>query len=503
MRVEASIKNLKWGMIYQFIFCVLNFITRKIMVDSIGVEYVGLNSLFNGVLSVLGLAEMGVGSAIIYHLYKPVAEDNKDEIIRLMNFYKTTYRFIALAITVLGVLVLPFMHYIAKGVTVDMNYVRFAYCLYLIQTVTSYFFAYKRSLLLANQKAYITTIADLVFKVITLIGSMLILYFTKSFVLYVTFGIVCGISNNLFVSLKVDKMYPYINGKLELGKEKRKSIFVNVKDIFVGQLSGRITNTTDSILISAMVGTVFNGLYGNYSMVINALFQVISQISGGISGSVGNLIATSDKKHIEEVLRRLTFIMFMIGCAISVPLMCIFNQFITLWLGEEYLLDLPTVGICVLNLFLIAVRLPLWNVLNVSGLFSKDKYISITGSAVNLVVSVIFGYKYGIIGILAGTSCTHIIQYILKVRLFYNKFLNMSDVIFYIKSLLYITMFIGECILGLCICSYINFSNIYIEFFCGIMISGVIGLVPNIVIFIKTEEFSYMLNIIKGFFSRR
>ncbi|MCD8390841.1 MAG: oligosaccharide flippase family protein [Firmicutes bacterium] len=498
-RTQATMKNLIWSLLYQLIYCILNFALRSIMLRTVGIECIGLNGLFANVLNILSMAELGVGSAVIYYLYKPLANDDKDEICRLMNFYKTAYRYIALVIAVIGAALVFFMPQIVKDVELDMSYVRLIYILYLIQTVASYFFAYKRSLLIADQRNFVAVRVDIVCKVLSIFGGMAVLLLTKSFVLYVLLVIAFVIINNAWVAFKVDKTYPYLKKNLTLGKEKKKNIFDNIKNIFIGQLSGKITTSTDSVLISVLVNTVKVGIYANYTMVINALTMVVEQISNAISGSVGNLVATAEKKHIDEVLSRMTFIMFAIGAFLAVPLYCLINDFIMIWLGDaDLMLGESVVAVCSFNFFMMSMRVPLWRVLNVSGLFAKDKYISIAGSVTNLIVSIILGKMTGILGILIGTTCTLVIQYILKVILFYKEYLSLSCGKFLLKSALYTAAVIGEAALGRFICGAVSISNPILSFVVlGAALCAVSAAVTSAV-FCMTPEFKYAKNLAFG-----
>lgn len=490
-RTQATMKNLIWAMLYQLIYCILNFALRSVMLNTVGIECIGLNGLFANVLNILSMAELGVGTAVIYYLYKPLANNDKDEICRLMNFYKTAYRYIALVIAVVGAALVFFMPYIVKDVGLDMWYVRLVYILYLIQTVASYFFAYKRSLLIADQRNFVAVRVDIICKVLTLLLGMFLLWFTKSFVAYVLLVIIFVIVNNVWVAVKVDKTYPYIKRRLLLDKEKKKDIFGNIKNIFIGQLSGKITTSTDNVLISMLVNTIEVGIYANYTMVINALTMVVEQISSAVSGSVGNLVATAEAKHIDEVLNRMTFIMFAIGAFLAVPLYCLINKFVTIWLGEEYLLNMLIVAVCSFNFFMMSMRVPLWRMLNVSGLFAKDKYISIAGSVTNLIVSVILGKMTGTLGILIGTTCTLVIQYALKAVLFYKDYLKMTCVKFFVKSILYAAAAAGEAVIGRFICTAVTISNPILSFVVlGIIICAMSAAVTS-VLFFMTPEFRY------------
>lgn len=496
MRAKATIKNSLWGFIQQVVICILSLVSRRVMLDSIGIDGVGLNGLLVNVLALLSLAEMGVGSVIIYHMYAPLAQGDKKEICRLMHFYKGIYRFIAAVITAIGLLMIPFLPYIVKGVHYSQGYITAVFLLFLAQTVSSYFFSYKRSLLSADQKQYVITIIDLIFRVLTVIGGIVVLILTRELIYYLIFLIVVGILNNLAVSFRVNQLYPYIRNATDaLSPERRKSIFRNVRDLFIGKLSWTITSSTDNILISALVGTIQVGMYSNYTIIINTLTNVMNQLSAAMSGSIGNLLATESKEYIDTVLHRLLFAMFFISAFCSACLICLINPFVALMFGENLVLGLDIVSVCVLNFFLMTMRIPVWNMLSASGLFQKDKYISIIGSTINLVVSFVLGMRIGMLGILIGTTSTYLIQYILKIILFYKSFLAKSckRVFFWLGA--YLVLALGESAAAFWLCGFISTGQVYVDFMLKGIVAAILPLCLNVALFCRTEPFRYLFNL--------
>ncbi|MBE7060104.1 MAG: lipopolysaccharide biosynthesis protein [Ruminococcaceae bacterium] len=492
MRAEATMKNSMWGLFQQFVICILSLFSRRVMIDTIGMEGVGLNGLLTNVVAVLSLADMGISASIIFHMYKPLANGDENQLSKLMNFYRDVYRIIAAAILAIGLCLMPFMKYIVHDVSYTDGYVRLIYFLFLLQTVTTYLFAYKRSLLSADQKQYIISIFDLVFKIITVIGGIIVLKITNELSYYLLFLIVTAVINNIMIARKVDEMYPYVkNTGLLLEKEHKKSIFKDVKNIFIGRISGTITNSTDNILISALVGTIVTGLYSNYTIILNTLTAVMNQFSYAMTGSIGNLIATETGDYIEGVLKKLSFIMFFMGAFCCVCLSCLIDPFITLAFGDNLLLERYVVYICIAVFYFTAIKIPVWNMMQASGLFKADKYISIAGSAINLVVSFILGKTIGIAGILIGTICTYVVQYNLKIIIFYKKILHKNCIKILSVSLFYLVFTVAEYILMGHFTSMLPFGNPYVKFFASGFLAVAVGAGFNSIVFLKTEEFKY------------
>ena len=492
MRAEATMKNSIWGLFQQFVICILSLFSRKVMVDAIGLQGVGLNGLLTNVVAVLSLADMGISASIVFHMYKPLANGDREKLAKLMNFYRNVYRIIAVVILSVGLCLMPFMKYIVHDVDYSDGYVLWIYFLFLAQTVTTYLFAYKRSLLSADQKQYVISIYDLCFKIITVAIGIVILELTKSFTFYLLLLIASAIINNLIISRKVDKMYPFIkNRKLSLEKEHRKSIFKDVKNIFIGRMSGTITNSTDNILISALVGTIVTGLYSNYTIILNTITSMMNQFSYSMSGSIGNLLATETAEHIENVLKKLSFIMFFMASFCCVCLMSLVDPFITLWLGTGFLLERYVVYICIGVFYCATVKIPVWNMMQASGLFRADKYISITGSTINLIVSFILGKYIGIAGILIGTICTYVIQYTLQVIIFYRQFLHRKCTKILLISLFYILFTTAECLIASQLGYIIPIGNPYLKFIVIAVLAAALALGINSLVFLRRPEFIY------------
>ena len=229
MRSRATVKNSIWGIVQQVIICVMSMFSRRVMIDTIGVEGVGLNAFLTSVITMLSLAELGIGTAIVYHMYAPIAKGDKTQIAKLMRTYRNIYRVIAVVILALGLCLLPFMDRIVSDTDYSKQYISLIFMLFLIQTTSSYLFTYKRSILSADQKQYIITVFDLGYKIFTIIVGIIVLKLTHELAWYIVLLIVCTVGENILISKKVDKMYPYLN---ELGggltKEENRGIAKDV-----------------------------------------------------------------------------------------------------------------------------------------------------------------------------------------------------------------------------------------------------------------------------------
>ncbi len=506
MRSLATLKNSIWGILQQVIVCILSLFSRRVMIDTIGVEGVGLNALLTSVITMLSLAELGIGTAIVYHMYAPIAANDQKQIARLMHTYRNIYRIIAAVIFLLGLSLLPFMHRIVSDTDYSARYIRIIFVLFLLQTTSSYLFTYKRSMLSADQKQYVITIFDLCYKIFTIVAGIIVLKLTRELACYLVLLIVSTVAENLLISQKVDRMYPYLKKHCaSLPKEENIAIAKDVKNIFIGKVSGVITTSTDSILINAFVGTVQTGLYSNYNIILGTLTATLKQLASAMRGSVGNLIATEPPKHIHVVLNRLMFLMFYLASFCACCLTGLIDPFITLAFGEGLLLHRVTVFICIFNLYMSTVDIPIWNFVAAAGLFRYDKYISLIGSGMNLLISFLLGKRIGMAGILLGTSATYVIQFILKVILFYRRFLKMHFYQILLKNLLFFAVTVIECIVTQELAGRIGgiVSNPYLAFMAAAFVSALLPLAANTLLFAKTDAFRYMFSLGRSVLKKR
>lgn len=497
-RLKKSKRNLYYGILYQISYVFLNFITRMVMIHSIGMTSVSLNGLFSEVLSVLSLAELGIGSAIIYSLYVPLALDDTKKVTKIMNLYKTSYRAIAGIIAVIGILLSPFIPRLITNTVIDDHYLIFVYFLFLAQTSTSYLFSYKASLLNADQKSYVVSIQTMVTRIIFFFLNIACLVLFRNFMLYLVLDIIQTLVTNLFISRKVDQMYPYVKGTDKLSRDERKAIFSNIRHLFIGNLSGKITNSSDNILISLLVGTNCIGPYSQYSMFTNGIMRLFNQVCGAITGSVGNLLATESHMKCKQTFENISFIFFMAGSTCGCCFYVLINPFLTVFIGHDYVLTDMIVYVLSVNLFFSILKMPLWTFVSASGLFKIDKYISIIGSSLNLIISILLGMNYGIAGIFTGTLISLLVQSFLKLELFYKGFLGKAGKRAVVRWILYIVLCAAEFILCQRLARSLSFSHVITDIIVKSFLSMVLPLFMNIIIFHKSEEFTYWYGMISG-----
>ena len=438
-RTEKSIRNFIFAIAAQAVTVVLSFITRTCLIYCLGIEAVSINGLFTEVITALSLAELGVGSAIVYNLYKPLSEGDHQKVSQLMNLFRKAYRIIALATLVIGVSLTPWIHLFIRDLSYGINYIRVIYLMFVFQSAVSYLFSYKIALLEADQNAYIFTRISTIFRIAGTILILIILVATRKYIVFLGSQIMLVIATNAYASHVVNQKYPYLDKKERLPKEERLQIFDNIRNIFVKQFAGRVVDSTDNILISTLVSTLLVGYYSNYLVVIGVFKQLADKMMAAAMASMGNLFVTEKTESKIVTLTRLTFIFYVFASIASVGVFACVQPFVKLWLGEKYLLDYAVVAILCLLLVTEITYKPLSSAMHLSGYFVIGRNISFVSAIVNLAVSIVLGMKIGMIGIFIGTMCTYTIEIITKIHYLFKLYFKENSfryVCFWLRMLL-------------------------------------------------------------------
>ncbi|MBR6253594.1 MAG: hypothetical protein IKR04_07165 [Clostridia bacterium] len=295
-RTRNSAVNLFVNVAYQLFIVFITFFTRRIFISVLGVELLGVSGLFDNIFSVLALAELGISGAITYSMYKYIVEDNKPKLIAITNYYKKLYNRIAIIVGTLGILLLPFLRLIVNA-DAKIPHLEIYYLLTLANTVSSYLFVYKTTIVSADQKGYRLKLVNSVVEVLKLLTQLAVLFIFKKYMIYIFVSVVFTLISNIISSSLSQKWYSFLNGKDELTKEEKKSIWNNIKSMFFYKIGGVVMNHTDNILISIIVNTATVGLYSNYNMIFRKLDGYCNLIFSSLSASVGNLNVTATKER--------------------------------------------------------------------------------------------------------------------------------------------------------------------------------------------------------------
>lgn len=486
-RTINSTRNVIYGLGLQVVQLLINFVARTIFIRILGVEYLGINGLFTNILTLLSLTELGFGNAIVYSMYKPLANGDKEKIAALMNFYKKIYTRIAMAVLIVGLAFLPFLQNIISmnEINIEIEQIRIFYLLFLMNSVISYLFVYKTTIISADQKMYLLKkynfIAFCIFNILQIVS----LYLTHNYTMYLIIQILYTLGDNAYGAYKAKKMYPYIEQKVDLEKQEKNKIYKNVGSIFIYKLSGTILNNTDNILISTLVSTVLVGYYSNYMMIVHGLLGMITIIFTAVTASVGNLNADTDSKRKNEVFQDMTLICFWILGVTSICLMNGISDFVSIWVGEQYQLSFEIVAIIVLNYYIYGNLNPIWTFRDTTGIFKDAKNSSIVLGILNLVLSILLGKVYGMFGIILATAISRLLTTAwYQPYVLYKKIFKTPIKSYYLKQIRNIVILMIAYLVTLPIMNLFNEVNI-IYFIAKMLISFIIG---GIVIFIFTYK---------------
>lgn len=507
MRKRYSFINMAVGLGGQMINVILAFFSRMIFVKYLSSEELGVNGLFDNIFSMISLAELGIGAAMIYSLYKPVAEDDRDMVCRLMNLYKLLYRAVAVFVFAAGLLLFPFLGYFIKGDT-GIDHLNVIYFMYLGNSVASYLLSYKASMLIANQKVYFKIIYEQIIHTIQIIAQIIILVTTKNLILYLSMQILNQILVNWMVSRKVDKEYTYLKDTKELpSKETCKAIGKNIMALGMHKFGGVVVSGTDNLLMSAFVGLKSVGIYSNYKLILVNVNYLLNKIYNAFSGSIGNLGATENKNKIYNIYCILDFAVFWLYGYVAVELLVVLNPFIELCFGKEYLFSISFVLILLTEFYITGMRQITTQFRSALGLFWYDRYKPLAEGIVNLVTSIILVQKMGIAGIFLGTIissltvCFWVEPYILMKYGIIDEWKK--------KLMRYFTTYgirtFSVCVIGFVtyyICSKISGENIG-----WIIVKGITStLIYNIIfvlLYFRTREFKDLYGSLREFLNKK
>lgn len=401
-RGKTVLFNVFFGYAAQIGILVLSFIGRKIFLNFLSVDYLGINGLYSNILTVLSLAELGLDTAVLYSLYKPVADNDIPKINSLLRYFRKIYVLLALGIFIVGIAISPFLEYIVKSDIGSTDLLIF-YLLFLINTIVSYFVAHKVAFLSACQEQWIQRIVTLSSNLVLQILHIVVLLLWKNYYVYVFATVGTTILNNLILNIVCNKIHPELKGKTPPQDFDREPIKSRIYSTFVYKIGGVAINNTDNILISTLVNTAAVGLYSNYYTLISAVQGFIAIISTSLISAIGNLAAHGNNKRQYEIFDVALFFYHFIAAIGLVGFTLLSNDVITLWIGSDYLFDSKTVFIIALNFYLTNAITPIWMFREANGLFAQVKYLMIIRATINIVLSIVFGKIYGTFGILLAT----------------------------------------------------------------------------------------------------
>ena len=506
-RTNNSLKNIRYAAFFKLAVVLVNFISRRVFTAVLTDAYLGLNGTFANILSMLSLAELGVGTAITYSMYKPLAEQDEDQLLGLMALYRKFYWIIGIVIAVIGAGLTPFLpKLIHDHAALNVPHIKLIYLLFVFDSALSYFFVYKQSMITADQKQYIVTFYQNVILILSVIAQIIFLLLTKNYFVFLGIKIAATFLTNLLLAKRANQLYPFLkeNHNAVLPAETRATISKNIRATLMHKIGAVVVFETDNFLIMYFIGAIAVGFYTNYLMITQGLMNVITMVFRSLTASVGNLCAEEDKTHARDVFWKLDFFTRWLYGFSAICLLVLLNHFIgSIWLHKErYLFSFPIVLLICLNFYLTGMRQGVLTFRDAMGLYWYDRHKPIAESLINLGVSIALAKPFGIAGIFIGTfvssitTCCWIEPYIL----FKHGFRSSSKP-YFLKYAIHtaITVALGCATWGLC--SLLPSAG-FMPFIGKLFICAIIPNLGYLLVYGKTEEFRYAMDLVRSRFSR-
>lgn len=501
-RVRQAEKNIFFGYISNFIIMVMGFLQRTVFITVLGETLLGVNTLYTDILSVLSLAELGIGSALNYSLYKPVADNDREKIKSYMRLYKKAYLEIAGVIAAVGVALIPFLPYLikdSKGITGEE--LTLYYLIFLFNTVSTYFVAYKYSLANAQQRGYIQTNIATITKIITVFVQIVILLVTKNFLLFLLTQSAVELLQKIFVSIYFNRLYPYLRERdiRKLDKKETDIVVTKTKALMFHKIGDVARLSTDSIIITYFMNVDQVGIVGNYTLIITYATNFISVIFNSVISGFGNLVATESKEKQYAVFKVYRFVACWLYGFAAVGFWLLLTPFITgIWMNGKWGLEPAVVTLILIDFYLKGDRTVLVNFKIAAGVFEQDKYLSLIQGLVNLILSIVGIKCIGLAGVYVGTVVSGALANLIRPGIIYRDCFSKNVWLYFKESARYIGVVAGIALLMVPVKTLVMGQVSLATFIAMAMIITVAYNGIFFLLFRKTQEFDYLWTLLLG-----
>ncbi len=504
-RKKNATRNIIFGTCLKLYQIVVPFLMRTIMIYFMGVQYLGLNSLFTSVLQVLNLAELGVGSAMVYSMYKPVAEHDNNTICALMGLYRKYYRIIGMVVLAAGCVIIPFVPHLIKSDVPEGINIYVLYVMNLLATVFTYWlYAYKNSILQAYQRNDIVSKVTIITDTIKYILQIFTIVFLKNYYMYVLVLILLQIASNIITAAVVTRMYPEYRCKGSLPKEEVAQINSRIRDLFTSKIGAVIVNSADTVVISAFLGLTVLAIYQNYFFIISSVIAFIAVVFNSCTAGIGNSIIVETKEKNYNDFKKFTFLIAWIAGFCTVCIVCLMQPFMNIWMNgnEKLMLGMSEVVCFCIYFFVYEIQQLLLTYKDAAGMWHEDKYRPLVTALTNLALNIIMVQFFGLYGVLLSTVIS--IIFIGMPWLFYNLFtvlFKRNAAKYVIRVVYYTVITIVISIITYSVCSLVPFTGMA-ELIVKLIICII---VPNLLFFatlFKFEEFGQVKALVKGILKR-
>lgn len=499
-RTGNSIKNSGATIFGRIATLVMEFVLRTVLIKILGIEYGGISSLFTDILQVLSLMELGLGSAIIFALYKPLAEKNYSKINALMRFYKTAYNIIAAGVFILGMCCVPFLESIVKDVPDIKEDIRLIFMLYVAASSCSYLVVYKETLIRASQQSRVAVRIEMAVQITFMGLESLALFIFHEYMIYLVLRIVTYLVRNILISLEVKKRFPEVSfrGDERLTREDRSKLMRDVGAMALYKISGVVLNGTDSIIISTFLGTSLVGIMGHFRMISNCVTNLSNKVWVAVLPSVGNMAAVDDDNKQYRVFSKVNLGSFIFSAFCSIAMFNLCNPLVTVWLGANYTVSTITAFAIAFNMYLFLTILPFQTFRDANGLFVQGKYRPVIMSVINIGLSLALVKPCGMFGVLVATPISRLVtQTWFDPYVVYKYVFKKSPRPYYKEFVIHsvITLVTGAAIWGVLELAHVGGG--FIRLVLGAILCGTVPLLVYYLLFRKDQQFIQLVEYLK------
>lgn len=492
MHGKKIISNSVISVTYKITMLLLGFVTRKIFIDYLGEEVLGLDSLYANLLGLLNLAELGIGVAVQYQLYGPLVNNDTNKLSSILSSAKRLYNRIGFFVLSAGFVLSFFIQYLIKNTTYPLWFIRISFLISVTGVALGYFFVHKRLFLQANEEIGLINIVDLAAKLITVCVSLVTTVIWKNYFLYLLINAMYGLTGNIIIHYIFKKKYSSIRENIKECDKETAELTKNLKNVVPMKLSNYVYNSTDNIVISKVLGLSTVALYSNYMTIINGLM--------GIEFLFGNILTSAFGKIIKEVKDNRTvfryylffqYMQFLFTGFATVSLAILCEPFIKLWIGERFVLETSVFGLLVVDFYVHSMYQPAYVMFGAAGKFKDDKYITFVSAIMNIGISIIMVNVIGLSGVIIGTLITDLYIWIVRNYQMVKKYFSESIISYSLKMLVYtFSVVVGFC-LTFAVCRLINVNNLVLDLVLKLVVCLIIPNVVDILFTVKSNEFSF------------
>ena len=498
MRTNNSIKNSLSSFFSYFLVILITFISQRIIINYLGIEYLGLNSVLKNLFSMFNILEFGIGTVILYYLYSSINNKDINQIKSIMNYTKKYYYFVMFLVFIVGLLFIPFLKIIVKD-NLDLN-IYIVYLLYLLLTILIYLFEYKNCIIIAYQKKYIVTLIHTIYIFLTNIVQIIILFNTKNYYLFLLINILTLIFERIAISIYFSKKYYFLidKNKYSLHEKLKNEISKKLRAYTIDKIATILVYNTDAILVSYFYGLKNAGIYSNYLIITNGVDALFNGIISSLTPSVGDLVVNNQTLKNYEIYKKIRFLNLTLAIFTTIFIVSLSQDFISIWFGKKYLFDFKILIVLGFLFYVNFMKYTFKVFKHGAGIWLEDKYVPIFNSLLNIISSIIFLKIFGLIGIFMGTIFSSIPLWFYDFPLFIYKKLFNRKLIDYYREMFVDSIISSIIIIPICIIlNLITFDNLFINLLFKFIIGIILLLIIFMIFFRKKEEYQYFKNLIK------